>query len=55
MKDFAKSYEQKSWEFAVAEYERMRNWLHSKSDLLRRRAEETMRNLEKKYPQLLRG
>ena len=55
MKDFAKSYEQKSWEFAVARYERMRGWLNSKSELLRNKAEATMRELEKEYPQLLRS
>jgi hypothetical protein len=53
MKDFAKSWEQKSWEFAVSRYERMKGMANSKHDSIREYAIKAMGDLEREYPGLL--
>jgi hypothetical protein len=50
MKDFAKSYEQLSWQFAVSEYERMQNWLLYISPAMVSYAQNRIAQLESEYP-----
>ena len=52
-KDFASSYNQLSWSYAVAEYERMKAWAKNKNTPLYEYAIERMKKLESKYPQLV--
>lgn len=58
-KDFANSYEQHSWEFALSEHSRMHDWIERfgksetyASQLLVRRANERIAELEERFPQL---
>lgn len=53
MKDFAKTWEQKSWEYAVNTHFRMKNLLAGETHLyFKKYAEEKIEQLEEKYPQL---
>lgn len=51
-KDSAKSYSQITWNHAVAEYERMKEWSKKSGTVLQERAIKRMKELESKYPQL---
>ena len=52
-KDFANSYNQLSWSYAVAEYERIKKWVQNENTPLYGYAVERMKKLESKYPQLV--
>lgn len=53
MKDFANSYTQKHWEFAVMQHRKMKEWLaQDRSNALREYAENRIAELEATYPQL---
>lgn len=51
-KDSAKSYSQLTWNNAVSEYERMKEWSKKSGTVLQDRAFKRMKELEAKYPQL---
>jgi hypothetical protein len=52
MKDFDKSYEQLSWKFAVAEWQRMQVWLTYVSPAMVSYAQQRIAQLESEYPML---
>lgn len=55
MKDSKNSWEQRSWEYAVAEHTRLKEWLAKyNTPMLISYAKERMEKLEKEYPQLIK-
>ena len=53
MKDFANSYAQKEWEFAVTEYVRMKHWIASAFSVeMKEYTACRINSIEKKYPQI---
>jgi hypothetical protein len=52
VKDYANSWQQKSWEHAAAQYERMKAMLLFKNKRATEYAQKTMAELEIKYPVL---
>lgn len=56
-KDFAKSYKQKHWEYAVSIYERMQKRIvdFPMNAKIQQYAKDRVSELEKEYPQLKKG